>query len=660
VVEACEPYNVKIYVFDNSDDAENENNESSYARVCVGQSYWARVEWYAGDGGENDDEDFMIDVNEGGTVLEQRGPIDDDDTYPMKLVIEVDHASGITAGEHTLSACVGRWIDGDIKMRHCNGGGVGYLDGVVDVVEVTGVSEDKTVACINDEVTFTAYTNPSGRAADCMQWESRYRTDSGSAWGSWDPVDDDDKNKTTVLTTDTAGLYKFRGRNGSGDPWDAEKESNEVAIVEVDKIEMYAGSPRSWQDVTGGTVVVLKGTKYDFKAQPNLSGAGWPSGKPLWYRDGNPIGSGEKVEDVVFNSTTSTTLKAQCCGDDPGKMVTITPIVPHVNSVEYAGSNFALHEVNLPEYKREHFQNEPGCWWAGTVAIAKVQFWGSQDLTFAEPGVVVRAETSGDYFNIGDWGDSSGATFGTSWPTSDITCPAERTINSTVQYRDYTAYWMYKCTNGTDSWVDSNEVSGCRLYVVLGVPTAPQAQPWKDVLDKACQWGWGESQSAGALDQLVGYFYSLSGLTYDGTQSHYVYEAGPPAKMVFDLSDFLSDWDKADCQDAGMFLSCLSASLGCDLTATRRIQGAFTTKSVKAVGHTSWDPVTWNFHHIGWYNNVYDASVQLYEWSPYLAIDDNIDDPYKVDLYDFGTWSPQTPFTLGSTDPYFSLPTEIK
>ena len=70
--------------------------------------------------------------------------------------------------------------------------------------------------------------------------------------------------------------------------------------------------------------------------------------------------------------------------------------------------------------------------------------------------------------------------------------------------------------------------------------------------------------------------------------------------------------------------------------------------------------VEWVFHHIGWLNNVYDPSVLLVKSSPYIAIDKNIDNPYKIDLHYSGDWTPKNPFRLGQTDPYFYLPTEIQ
>lgn len=199
------------------------------------------------------------------------------------------------------------------------------------------------------------------------------------------------------------------------------------------------------------------------------------------------------------------------------------------------------------------------------------------------------------------------------------------------------------------------------FYTLLSTPQAPMSTPWVDVLDKACVWANGQNTDSNVLTYLCNNLYTNSGLNYDGGQSHYDYISYPIQKFQFSLTDFLDEWNKADCQDMSMFLSILSSSLGASLNQTRRIQGVFSTKNIDPVGITySWGGVSWNFHHVGWLNNVYDPCLRLNQYSPYIPINKNIDSPYKANLYNSGMWSPQTSFTLGQTDPYWSLPTEIK
>jgi hypothetical protein len=200
-------------------------------------------------------------------------------------------------------------------------------------------------------------------------------------------------------------------------------------------------------------------------------------------------------------------------------------------------------------------------------------------------------------------------------------------------------------------------------YTLLAAPQDPMDEPWTSVLDFACSWASGQSTNSSSLNALTTNLYTNSGLDYNGGQSHYYYE-DDINKFVFHLTDFLNQWIYADCQDCSMFLSILTSSIGASLTQTRRIEGDFYTKDIEPIGPTyGWITTHWNFHHIGWLNNVYDPAIKLKKSSEYIPIDKNIDNPYKIDLYDsskVGTWDPQNAFRLGQTDPYFNVPTEIQ
>jgi len=214
-----------------------------------------------------------------------------------------------------------------------------------------------------------------------------------------------------------------------------------VSVVGVYQIEVYASQ---WYQVTGGTITVLQGAKYTFRATPNPPGTIWPPQRPVWMLNGNQIGAaGDTSVELTFDSVGTKTLTAKCGSADPGGTVTINVILPVLNTVEYR-QNHVLYNVATPEYQRNPSQNEPGCWTVGTRAEARVTFWHSSALTYPTGNIVVRAETSGDSYNIEDWGDSAPSTLGTNWTSSVITCVAEGTMNGTVQYRDYSAQWKYK------------------------------------------------------------------------------------------------------------------------------------------------------------------------------------------------------------------------
>jgi hypothetical protein len=180
-----------------------------------------------------------------------------------------------------------------------------------------------------------------------------------------------------------------------------------------------------------------------------------------------------------------------------------------------------LHNVVEPELQRDPAHNGPACWIRGVRATAQVRLWHPLNLTFATDGIVVRAETSGDYWNIADWQGMEAVRVphdyagDLTWPSDPIICQAEGNINDSVQRRDYTARLRYKVPWGMNQWIDMTEQSGCRLYVVLASPRAPQEIPWPQVLDISCQVTWGSDTETEAMDEIWDNFYNYAGGLYD-------------------------------------------------------------------------------------------------------------------------------------------------
>jgi len=193
----------------------------------------------------------------------------------------------------------------------CCCGGTSSKSKQVKVIGVSSVSEDKTKACVNEDITFTANPSPSG-PLDCINWEKRYKPDIASAWGSWTSVTGGDPD--AVLNTSTAGYYQYRARNGSDDTW---KESSQVSIVTVDKLQ-YNDPDTGYTDISG-TLYVHTGTTVTFKAIKKPLDASWPSGKPVWGGTSGASGTGETKE-VTFSTLSSSTsdyktVTATCCND---------------------------------------------------------------------------------------------------------------------------------------------------------------------------------------------------------------------------------------------------------------------------------------------------------------------------------------------------------
>ncbi len=205
-------------------------------------------------------------------------------------------------------------------------------------------------------------------------------------------------------------------------------------------------------------------------------------------------------------------------------------------------------------------------------------------------------------------------------------------------------------------------------YTLLAAPQAPMAQPWSSVLEKACTLASLKSTDSDVLNALTTKLYSESGLIYTSGTSHYrrFYDINRFVS-VFYLSELLNNWNNSkyvDCRDVSMFLSVLSSSIGASLTQTRRINGWFDTKSIIPIGQTA-TTTSWYFHQVGWNNNVYDACIKFNTSPTRIPINENIDNPYKIDLVDpcsscQKNWTPLNAFRLGETDPYSNDPTEIR
>jgi len=203
-------------------------------------------------------------------------------------------------------------------------------------------------------------------------------------------------------------------------------------------------------------------------------------------------------------------------------------------------------------------------------------------------------------------------------------------------------------------------------------PWGPSAKPracWSEVLRDACIWmplgGYDSSQELDAMKLLAERAYWDGGKNYDGGQSHYVPwpEQPPHASMRFQLWGFMSDQNnQADCQDMALWWQKLSHSIGLG-TDSRFINGPFWYQMLDPVGSPDWrggGPYdAWNFHMIGWAANVFDPCIRLDQTTPRVPVDEDINNPYRTDLYRMGTWDPLEPFRLGGTDNRYNLPSEV-
>jgi len=170
------------------------------------------------------------------------------------------------------------------------------------------------------------------------------------------------------------------------------------------------------------------------------------------------------------------------------------------------------------------------------------------------------------------------------------------------------------------------------FFTVLAAPQAPMEQPWERVLDYACDWASGQASEYYIISQITEKAYENIGKQYSGAGTHAVVPN-------FNLTAFFSDnW--ADCRDMSAIVQVFSNALGVQNIQVRRINGQFVYKPILPVGIISWKYGKWNFHQIGYYNNVFDACLKLNLDSPRIPIDEPINGIYKTDLFDSGSWTP--------------------
>jgi hypothetical protein len=172
---------------------------------------------------------------------------------------------------------------------------------------------------------------------------------------------------------------------------------------------------------------------------------------------------------------------------------TIKAIVPELDQVTYGvsgtGAKALLYDVTTPEWKRDPAKNEPVCWVKKSNATASPKFWHSENLTVAPGNVEVRGETSNDDDSIGDWKDAQ-TSWGTSWPQpSALVCESGKDIKDEIQKVEYTAQWRYRCTSGTNNWIDiPNKQTGLVFYVIYASPLCASSEFTVKHLGYAVSW----------------------------------------------------------------------------------------------------------------------------------------------------------------------------
>lgn len=179
--------------------------------------------------------------------------------------------------------------------------------------------------------------------------------------------------------------------------------------------------------------------------------------------------------------------------------------------------------------------------------------------------------------------------------------------------------WKYRYADPVD-WLTANSTKD-EVYVLLDTPKAPMSEPWVNgVLDRAVDWAWGQSTTAGVVSAITSHLYN-SGATWDGKDQHFTYPGG----NNFHLSALLSGFPNVemDCRDFANFLHVLTNALGVNGYARVLDKGfwrgdewvddpyGFDTNWLYPAGGSPDTFTPWEFHQVGWFSNIADASAQV-------------------------------------------------
>lgn len=229
----------------------------------------------------------------------------------------------------------------------------------------------------------------------------------------------------------------------------------------------------------------------------------------------------------------------------------------------------------------------------------------------------------------------------------DITLTLSGSIPSTVGEREFTWRWeVYAIPIGSSicaatTYSDTDH----SYYTLLAAPQSPVAEPWTPVLDLTCDWASGKTTEAQVVEEITkgAYSYFDQHKDYSGWDTH-------AACSTFNLTGFLNaTW--GDCRDLSAVVQVFTWMMGGSSTRVIMINDPrgdiedFDYNAIDPFGdNQGWHTGNWNFHQVGWYNNVYDACMRIKQSDPRVAVNENVYGSYKTDLRDSGAWSPKTPF----------------
>ena len=318
-------------------------------------------------------------------------------------------------------------------------------------------TQSYVVCTASGTVTITATPNQTVPESDLPScWQLTGGTGSG---GLSRTIDKSTVGGTTITCTDGINTKQVK-----------------IYVVAVSVISIKHGEA-SYSPVTGQTIVVLKGSKYTFKASRYPSSVPWPSGAPDW--SGAASGTGEETT-VTFNTTGTQTITAKCCCGT-GLFVTVKVKEPEVYRVGFSGDH-TLYEtpadyngwgdgttlISDPVFDSEANDYNAVCVTknSDSVSLWKVRVKIDEALTFPTK---IKLDATGTV----EWDDSEEVTFSGTTTSSDASLNIAGNI--TDQVYEYVASfnisWFYKVTTQGTGFDNSMGSTNHTVYVKWGDPT---------------------------------------------------------------------------------------------------------------------------------------------------------------------------------------------
>lgn len=342
--------------------------------------------------------------------------------------------------------------------------------GICEDIEVTAstVTGPTGDHCIDDTETVTATTNYELDSGCSIEW-------SGDAtFGSTTSTTTSHSATATLGTTGTPLTVKAKTSGQSTEI----TQTGTFSVVKVDEIKIN-NTGTTWTDVTGGSIVVLRGSKYNFKAIPDPSGGTYPTLQPEWKWGTTDKGTGSPNL-ITFDTVGTNTLTAKCC-NGTGKTVSVQVVAPTVTEVGFDGDYPSLYKtpsanngwanpgtgvdpISDPVYTSS--TNLPVCVSksANAISLYKVKLETSVALSYPTDIVVDASGTE-------EWNDSTTSVTITGTTSTLATLAITGTMHDKIKKYDnnFTIDWKYKVPSGTNANIDINTTTHT-VYLTWDTP----------------------------------------------------------------------------------------------------------------------------------------------------------------------------------------------